>query len=96
MDMNEATMANVGGGNTNGITEDKIANGWTNFVIPLTSTHEDHDGFELVRNGTTTLNLKFAEAVPADGGGVELICIGEFDQLLSIDQNRVVITDGAV
>ncbi|KAH7714307.1 Protein F19G12.2 [Aphelenchoides avenae] len=96
MDMLDATMANVGGGNTNGITEEMFANGWTIFVIPLTSTLEDHDGFELVRNGTTSLNLKFAEAIPADGGGVELICIGEFDQLLSIDQNRVVITDGAV
>ncbi|KAH7680350.1 Protein F19G12.2, partial [Aphelenchoides avenae] len=95
MDMLDATMANVGGGNTNGVTEEMFANGWTIFVIPLTSTLEDHDGFELVRNGTTTLNLKFAEAIPADGGGVELICIGEFDQLLSIDQNRVVITDGA-
>lgn len=96
MDMLDATMTNVGGGNTNGITEEMFANGWTIFVIPLTSTLEDHDGFELVRNGTTTLNLKFNEAIPADGGGVELICIGEFDQLLSIDQNRVVITDGAV
>lgn len=79
---------------TNGITLEQYIAGWTFFVVTLTSSLEDSDGFELVRNGTTTVSLKFNRPIP--NPGVSLICLGEFDQLLSIDRNRVVVTDGSV
>lgn len=79
---------------TNGISLEQYMSGWTFFVVTLTSSLEDSEGFELVRNGTTTIALKFNRPIPAPG--VSLVCLGEFDQLLSIDRNRVVITDGAV
>lgn len=78
---------------TNGITPYKFMNGWTFFVVTLTATLEDNEGFELVKSGTTTLHLDFNSALTQ---GVELIVLGEFDQLLSIDQNRVVVGDGAI
>lgn len=91
MDMMDATMSspNV----TNGITAEKFEDGWTFFVIPLTSTLEDTEGFELIKNGTTTLYLRFNEALTQ---GLELIVLAEFDQVLSIDQHRVVVGDGEV
>ncbi|KAH7706449.1 hypothetical protein AAVH_26325 [Aphelenchoides avenae] len=79
---------------TNGIRPSQFWQGWSIFVIRLNPSLEDEEGFELVRNGTTTLSLKFSQEVPA--GGVEVICIGEFDQILSIDQNRIVLSDGTV
>jgi hypothetical protein len=78
---------------TNGITMAQFKNGWTFFVVPLTASLEDSNGFEPVRYGTTTLSLKFNEKIPAKG--VQLIYIGEFDQVITIDNARVVVTDNA-
>lgn len=91
VDLMDATS--VTANTTNGITPFKFKSGWTFFVITLTSTLEDSDGFELVKSGTTTLHLEFNSPLAE---GVELIVLGEFDQLLSIDQNRVVVGDGVV
>uniref|UniRef100_A0A915DMS5 Uncharacterized protein n=1 Tax=Ditylenchus dipsaci TaxID=166011 RepID=A0A915DMS5_9BILA len=79
---------------TNGITIDKFLSGWTFFVIPLSSTLEDCGGFELIKNGTTTVSALFNTAIP--NPGVTMLIIGEFDQLLSIDYNRVIMSDGSV
>jgi hypothetical protein len=68
--------------------------GWTFFVIPLTSTLDDTCGFELLRAGTTTIRLEFSEPIPA--GGVELIILGEFDQMFMIDYNRRVVSDSTL
>jgi hypothetical protein len=68
--------------------------GWTFFVIPLTSTLDDSCGFELLRAGTTTLRLQFAQPVPA--GGVEMVILGEFDQMFMIDYNRRVVSDSTL
>ncbi|KAH7695414.1 Protein F19G12.2, partial [Aphelenchoides avenae] len=84
MDMMDATMASPN--LTNGISPVMFMAGWTMFVIPLTSTLEDTEGFELIKNGTTTIHLRFNTALQR---GVELVILGEFDQILSIDQNRV-------
>ena len=68
--------------------------GWTFFVIPLTSTLDDSCGFELIKSGTTTLRLQFDEAVPA--GGIEMVILGEFDQMILVDYNRRVISDSTL
>lgn len=79
---------------TCGITFKKFKNGWTFFIIPMTATLDDNGGFELVRNGTTTIKLTFNSPIPDPG--VALIALGEFDQIISIDENRVVTADGTV
>ena len=78
---------------TNGITMAQYKNGWTIFVVPLTASLEDSNGFEPVRYGTTTLSLKFNEKIPPKG--VQLIYIVEFDSVITIDGARVVVTDNA-
>lgn len=68
--------------------------GWCFFIIPLTSTLDDSCGFELLRSGTTSVRIEFADPVPA--GGIEMICLGEFDQMLMIDYNRHVVSDSTL
>ena len=77
-----------------GITLEQFKNGWTFFVIPMSSTLDDSCGFELLRSGTTSIRLQFNEPIPL--GGVEMIVMGEFDQLIMIDFNRRVISDSSI
>uniref|UniRef100_A0A7E4VS53 Integrase catalytic domain-containing protein n=1 Tax=Panagrellus redivivus TaxID=6233 RepID=A0A7E4VS53_PANRE len=69
-----------------GITYSKFKAGWTNFVIDLTASQEETSGFELVQNGSTDIRLEFSTPVPV--GGLELVVMAEFDQILSIDNQR--------
>ncbi|KAL7079514.1 hypothetical protein ACQ4LE_001565 [Meloidogyne hapla] len=64
------------------------------FVIPMTSTLEDTNGLELIRQGTTTVRCLFNEPVREEG--YEMIIMGEFDSILSINADRVLSTDGTV
>ncbi|KAL3078350.1 hypothetical protein niasHS_011557 [Heterodera schachtii] len=65
--------------------------GWSFFVIPLTSTLDDICGFELLRSGTTNVRATFNSPIPL--GGVEMIVLGEFDQMIMVDYNRHIVTD---
>jgi hypothetical protein len=76
------------------ISLEQFMNGWTFFVVPLTSTLDDSCGLELMRSGTTSIRLQFNEEIPA--GGVEMIVLGEFDQLIMIDYNRHVVSDSQI
>lgn len=76
------------------ISFDQFRDGWTFFVVPLTSTLDDSCGFELLRSGTTSVRLQFNEEIPA--GGVEMIVLGEFDQLIMIDYNRHIVSDSKI
>lgn len=73
------------------ISMEKYKEGWAFFVIPLTSTLDDSCGFELLRSGTTSIRVLFNSEIPT--GGVEMIVMGEFDQLLMIDYNRHIVSD---
>ncbi|KAL3071633.1 hypothetical protein niasHT_031997 [Heterodera trifolii] len=66
------------------ITKEQFKSGWTFFVIPLTSTLDDSTGYELLRSGTTSIRATFNSAIPE--GGVEMIVLGEFDQMIMIDK----------
>lgn len=72
----------------------KYKSGWTFFVVPLTSTLDDSCGFELLRSGTTTIRMQFNEEIPK--GGVEMIILGEFDQIIMIDFNRHIVSDSTL
>jgi hypothetical protein len=64
------------------------------FVIPMTSTLEDTAGMELIRSGTTLIKCIFNNPIAA--GGMEMLVLGEFDSILSINADRVLSTDGSV
>uniref|UniRef100_A0A914ML47 BTB domain-containing protein n=1 Tax=Meloidogyne incognita TaxID=6306 RepID=A0A914ML47_MELIC len=64
------------------------------FVIPMTSTLEDTNGLELIRQGTTTVRCLFNQ--PVKDSGYEMIIMGEFDAIMSINADRVLSTDGSV
>lgn len=78
---------------TNGIDFERFCDGWTFFVLQLTASGDDSEGFELLREGVTTVRLQFNAPLPEP---VTMLVLGEFDSLLQIDRNRVAISDGAV
>ena len=73
------------------ISMSQFKDGWTFFVIPMTSTLDDSCGFELLRSGTTCIRATFDKPIPT--GGVEMIVLGEFDQMIMIDYNRHIVSD---
>lgn len=73
---------------------DKFKAGFTFFVIPMTSTLDDSCGFELVRSGSTTIRVQFNKAIPADG--IEMIILGEFDQMILVDYQRHIVSDSTI
>jgi hypothetical protein len=79
----------------NGLTLYKYINGWTGWVFPLSATHHDAgDAFELVKNGTTVIKVHFSKAI--EDPGLMILALGEFDQVLTVDANRVLSIDGAI
>jgi hypothetical protein len=93
VDMYEA-LTSANGDHSFDISFDQFKNGWTIFVIPLTSTLDDSCGFELLRSGTTTIRMQFNDVIPP--GGVEMVVLGEFDQLITIDYQRRITTDSNI
>ncbi|KAL3099298.1 hypothetical protein niasHT_022442 [Heterodera trifolii] len=73
------------------ITMKQFKMGWTFFIIPLSSTLDDSCGFELLRSGTTTIRATFDSPIPK--GGVEMVVLGEFDQMIMVDYNRHIVSD---
>lgn len=62
---------------SNGISMNKFKSGWCLFVFNLTNNMEDDQCFDLIKNGTTSISIKFNEAVPALG--ISVIGLGEMD-----------------
>ncbi|KAH7675872.1 Protein F19G12.2 [Aphelenchoides avenae] len=79
------------GSDSNGISMDKYASGWTVFVFNLSDSDDNSSTFDLVRTGSTSVNVKFSEPVPS--GGIYMIVYGERHSLLLLDSNRTVSTD---
>ena len=77
------------------LTLEKFKNGWCGWVFPLTASYRDAgDSFELIKNGTTVIKANFGEAVAAPG--YMLIAVGEFDEVLTINADRVLSVDGGI
>nr|CAD2162544.1 unnamed protein product [Meloidogyne enterolobii] len=93
-DMNEA----IGFSNSlesNGISFEQYAYTHCIFVFNLTNSGEDQSGlFDLIRNGTTAVNIKFSRPIPE--GGVMLIVMGEADSLIMLDKNRTITSDTTI
>ena len=72
----------------------KYLDGWTGWVFPLGSSLRDMgDSFELIKNGTTLIKGLFNVPVPA--GGYMLIAVGEFDEVLTVNADRILSVDSA-
>ena len=78
----------------NGISAKMFKKGWCIYVFTLTNSMENDPGFELIKEGTTAISLKFSSPVPS--GGVTLIAYGEVDSLMLIDRNRSISSDVTV
>jgi hypothetical protein len=93
-DMNEA----IGYANSmegNGISYAQYAKTHCLYIFNMTSSGDDQGGvFDLIKSGTTSVNIKFAKAVPNDG--ITLVVFGEADSLFMIDRNRTVATDTTI
>lgn len=77
---------------SNGISLAKYKNGWAIFVFDTSNSQDaDDNSFDLLKSGTTTINVKFSKAVPA--GRIYMIIYGESDSLLLGDSSRTVTTD---
>lgn len=65
------------------------------YVFNMTNSGEDEAGmFDLIKNGTTSMNIKFSSPVPE--GGIMLVCMLEMDSLLMVDKNRVISSDTTI
>nr|CAD2204599.1 unnamed protein product [Meloidogyne enterolobii] len=93
-DMNEA-IGFSGTPENNGITYQQYGRTHCIYVFNLTNSGEDNGGtFDLIKNGSTAVNIKFSQAVPE--GGVMLIVMGETDALIMLDKNRSITSDTTI
>src|SRR5262249_25004910 len=76
---------------SNGINMSMFKSGWTIFAFTLTNSMENNPCFELIRDGTVGVDLKFSAPVPP--GGLILIAYAEVDALMMIDRNRQLTSD---
>lgn len=75
----------------NGIDLQSFASGCCLYPFDLSPDEDDGSHWDLVRDGATSVDIKFAEALPE--GGVEVIVYAEFDNLITLDYNRNPYTD---
>lgn len=74
-----------------GINRDMFEDGYTIWAFNLTSSLQDDETFDFVREGPTQMHLIFNEEVP--DGGINAVCMAQWDSIMYIDQTRTVRTD---
>jgi hypothetical protein len=79
---------------SNAITYNMFGKGWCIYVFNLTNSLENDPGFQLIKEGTTSISVKFASPVPV--GGITMIAYAEVDSLMLIDKNRSLTSDVSV
>ena len=89
-DMHEA-IGFVNTSESNGITLNKYKTSHTIYAFNLTNSMEDNPSFDLIKAGSTSINIKFNDEIPMNGA--TLIVFAEFDSIIFIDKNRNIITD---
>lgn len=91
------SMENLGLANTidsNNLSRERFSKGNAIYTFNLTNSLDNDDYYELIKNGTTFVNIKFNAVTPV--GGIRLIALMEHDSLLLIDKNRSLATDNSV
>jgi hypothetical protein len=79
---------------SNGIDYAMYKTGWCLYSFILTNSMENENSFELLKDGVTGINIKFAD--PVANGGYSLIVYAETDSLLLVDRNRQITSDMTV
>ena len=74
----------------NGITRDEYASGYTMYVFDLTADLCIGDRMHPIRNGSVSLECQFGTALDAT---INIVVLGEFQNLIEIDANRNVLCD---
>nr|CAD2188573.1 unnamed protein product [Meloidogyne enterolobii] len=93
-DMNEGTGL-INSNENNGITYQQYGKTHCIYVFNLTNSGDDNSGtFDLIKNGTTAVHIKFSQPVP--DGGAMLIVMGEADSLIMLDKNRTIASDTTI
>jgi hypothetical protein len=67
---------------SNGIDYSRYRSGWCFYVFNMTNAQEESPGFELVKDGSTVITIRFDSPVPA--GGIQIIAYAESDGYLKI------------
>ena len=75
----------------NGINRSDFKNTHCIFAFDLTPDEDDNGHWDLIRDGTTSIDIKFSEKLP--DSGVQIVVYAEFDNLLLIDKDRNVFFD---
>ncbi|KAL3102612.1 hypothetical protein niasHS_000315 [Heterodera schachtii] len=90
-DMNEA-VGFANSSESNGITFAQYGRTHCIYVFNLTNSGDDQAAlFDLIKNGTTAVSIKFNQPVPV--GGIMLVVMGECDSLVMLDKNRSISSD---
>ena len=74
----------------NGITRDEYANGYTMYVFDLTADLGIGDHFQPIRNGNVSLECQFGMALDT---ALNIVVLGEFQNLIEIDANHNILCD---
>lgn len=74
----------------NAIDRDDFANGYALYAFDLSADLGDEDSFNLMRQGSVRLVLKFATALTQT---ISVVAYAEFENVIEIDRNRNVIFD---
>jgi hypothetical protein len=61
------------------------------FAFDLTPDEDDNGHWDLITEGTTSIELSFSDKLP--DSGVEIVVYAEFDNLVMIDKNRNIFFD---
>jgi hypothetical protein len=69
--------------------------GFCGFCFDLRSFNRElGDAFELVKNSTTVLKLQLSD--PVEDQGMQVLVVGEFDSVITINADRIISTDGSI
>ena len=74
----------------NHISREEYKSGYTLWAYDLTPDLDEAGHAQLIRQGTVSLNLKFAGALT---NSVNVVVYGEFENIIEIDKHRQVIVD---
>ncbi len=74
----------------NGISRDEYPKGYTLFVFDLTADLCSRDHLQPIKNGNVSLEVQFGTALNL---AINIVVLGEFENLIEIDANRNVLCD---
>ncbi len=74
----------------NGISREDYAGGYAIYAFDLTPDMCQGDHFNLARDGTVRLDLRFTAPLP---NTINVIAYGEFENVIEIDRSKNIIFD---